>query len=1120
MMRFLSVAVLLASACSLSAAEPRVTFLPSAPGTTVVRVEFPDFTAVPVGSGGVALRIPGCVPLLEAGAPDVPGFPLTLRIGEEALAWEVVASEVEVSRWTVAPSPGNLYRDVDPAAAPRPAGRAYSEPGRWPEQPVALRDPFLLRGVRGQTALLHPASYDAARGQVHFLRSITLRFSPSGVIGANPLPDGAVPSWDPAMRDLGNRLFAGDWSGEDRYEVVDEWGSILVLAPHMYLDELAPWIQWKRERGLRTDVLEVAPGTSWQTLRAQVAEAWAAEPYSYILLAGDEDQVATELVQNGGGSGYCDPCYGYLQGSDHLPEALVGRFLAHTDAEMASVVQRALAYEKNPNTSDDWFSRAAGIGSSEGAGSGDEGQSDWQHMNGIKSDLVGFTYTAVHELYDGNQTAASPTGGATADAAGNPTANNLVGRINAGVSLLNYTGHGWHSGISTTGFQLSNLPALSNTHAWPFFIIVGCCVGDFDEEEGSGDCFGEGFSKAVNAAGEAVGGIGGAFSSVLQSWAPPMEGQDEMNLLIAEQGEGTIRHSLGGILFHGGASMVEAYGGAGEEMMDTWCLFGDPTLVLRTAMPTALVASHPDELMLGVTECIVECSTEGALVAITQDGIILGRAAVSGGFAVVPFTVPLNAPGMLTVTATHFNTIPYQGLIAAVPAAGPYVVEDGATWLEGPGGNGVPESGESAEVDVLATNVGTEDALAVVGTLSCSYFGVLITDPTATYGDIAPGATAVPQDGFGVAFSPLAFPDGTAIPFTVLFTAANGTTWWGSFSLVVSAPVLAITGCTVLDDGGNGRFDAGESGTVLLHVANTGSATAWSTEAALGTPSGPATLTLAQSALGDVAPGSTATLEIAVTISGTAEAGDLLTPSATVTSGPYGTTGGCTLELALTVEDWETGGAGFPWASAGLAPWFITDDEVYEGTHSLRSGDIGDGATSVTSLTLDLPNWGEIRFARKVSSEAGYDFLEFRIDGNLVDSWSGEEPWEEVSYVVFGGEHTFEWRYAKDEIISDGADAAWVDFVVLPEFEAASGVAGSVDRPALQVVPNPASGPVQVLGCVPGALVRVWDAAGREILRTTAGGTAVVLETGAWAPGVYVVEGVGAGRVRLAVGGR
>ena len=62
-------------------------------------------------------------------------------------------------------------------------------------------------------------------------------------------------------------------------------------------------------------------------------------------------------------------------------------------------------------------------------------------------------------------------------------------------------------------------------------------------------------ARVRDGKGEPVGGIGGAFSSVLQSWAPPMEGQDEMNLLIAEQGEGTIRHSLGGILFHGGASI-------------------------------------------------------------------------------------------------------------------------------------------------------------------------------------------------------------------------------------------------------------------------------------------------------------------------------------------------------------------------------------------------------------------------------------------------------------------------------------------------------------------------------------------------------------------------------------
>ena len=54
-----------------------------------------------------------------------------------------------------------------------------------------------------------------------------------------------------------------------------------------------------------------------------------------------------------------------------------------------------------------------------------------------------------------------------------------------------------------------------------------------------------------------------------------MEGQDEMVNLIAEIGQQDIRQTFGGIHFHGSMSMVEAYGGGGEEMMDTWCVFGD-----------------------------------------------------------------------------------------------------------------------------------------------------------------------------------------------------------------------------------------------------------------------------------------------------------------------------------------------------------------------------------------------------------------------------------------------------------------------------------------------------------------------------------------------------------------
>ncbi|MGB1462681.1 MAG: hypothetical protein ACPG8Q_04020, partial [Candidatus Poseidoniaceae archaeon] len=40
---------------------------------------------------------------------------------------------------------------------------------------------------------------------------------------------------------------------------------------------------------------------------------------THVILAGDEDQVPATLVTNGGGTGYCDPCYAYVEGDDHYP---------------------------------------------------------------------------------------------------------------------------------------------------------------------------------------------------------------------------------------------------------------------------------------------------------------------------------------------------------------------------------------------------------------------------------------------------------------------------------------------------------------------------------------------------------------------------------------------------------------------------------------------------------------------------------------------------------------------------------------------------------------------------------------------------------------------------------
>ena len=135
----------------------------------------------------------------------------------------------------------------------------------------------------------------------------------------------------------------------------------------------------------------------------------------------------------------------------------------------------------------------------------------------------------------------------------------------------------------------------------------------------------------------------------------------------------------------------------------------------------------------------------------------------------------------------------------------------------------------------------------------------------------------------------------------------------------------------------------------------------------------------------------------------------------------------------LTFENFETGDfLSFGWTMGGDAPWTIDDTTAFEGTYSARSGDISDNQSSTLSVTVEVLAAGDISFAYKVSSESGYDYLRFAIDGVEQASWSGEVAWTEASFPVTAGTHTFTWSYTKDGSVSSGSDAGWIDYVVFP----------------------------------------------------------------------------------------
>jgi hypothetical protein len=112
--------------------------------------------------------------------------------------------------------------------------------------------------------------------------------------------------------------------------------------------------------------------------------------------------------------------------------------------------------------------------------------------------------------------------------------------------------------------------------------------------------------------------------------------------------------------------------------------------------------------------------------------------------------------------------------------------------------------------------------------------------------------------------------------------------------------------------------------------------------------------------------------------------------------------------VGLQVEDFESGDfATYPWQFEGEADWTIVSSGVYEGIYSAKSGAISDDQSSIMKLTADVTSGGDISFYYKVSSESGYDYLRFYIDGSLKDEWAGNSGWAQVSYTVSPGTHEF-----------------------------------------------------------------------------------------------------------------
>jgi Zn-dependent metalloprotease len=128
----------------------------------------------------------------------------------------------------------------------------------------------------------------------------------------------------------------------------------------------------------------------------------------------------------------------------------------------------------------------------------------------------------------------------------------------------------------------------------------------------------------------------------------------------------------------------------------------------------------------------------------------------------------------------------------------------------------------------------------------------------------------------------------------------------------------------------------------------------------------------------------------------------------------------------------------------GNANWVKVTDVYYYGGDSAKSGTITHNQTSTIETSVTVTSLKSVKFYWKVSSESGYDYLRFYIDGVQQDAIAGTVNWTQKSYNIATGTHILKWSYTKDGSVSTGSDCGWVDKVEIGD-PAADPIAEALD---------------------------------------------------------------------------
>lgn len=1065
------------------------------------------------------LIVPSYVYSKEYGKPELPQIqklieiPIGADITTELLAYEkqtLLLTDFGINHKLI-PSQPSISKGEDASSVPfKFYPEIYDQDEFLGKEIITVERLGVLRGVQIARLTIAPFKYNPVSNELMIFNNIELHVSYGNADYKQTQllkEKNYTPAFNPSFSELINyKPLAKDLI--TTYPV-----KYVIVSDPMFQNDLQNFIEWKTKKGF--NVVEAYTndpmvGSTTTSIKAYLEDLYtsgtAADPApSYVLFVGDVAQVPA--FNGNSGSHVSDLYYCTYDGpNDIYPDMYYGRFSATSSSQLLPQIEKTLMFEQytfpDPSYLDEVL-LVAGVDASMAPTYGN-GQINYGTDNYFNA---AHGLTSHIYLYGSGSPVTSDQASASAL---------IIDDVSNGVGFANYTAHCWESGWADPSFETSDVSGLSNQDEY-CVIVSNCCLpNSFDNAE----CFGEAILRAEGKG--AVGHIGGSNNTYWNEdfWWAVGTGSISANPAYSQTGLGVfdcLFHENGEAvsdwfitlsqMVHAGNLAVTAAAGSEEYYWEIYHVMGDPSLMPYMSVPDPLNVTHLQSIPVGSSSLSVT-TEEHAYVAVSQNGVLLDAQIVGASGNVSLSFTPLSSMGILDVVVTKQDREPYLGSVQVISTNAPFVTAVTYQIDDAMGNNNqLADFNEQFLLDVDFENLGSVTANGVIATLSTNDPNVTIIDDIENLNVVASSTTIN-----AIAAYELVIANGVqdqhlaSLDLTITDNASN--TWSTPISFVLQAPKLMIGDFELLDASGNGILEPGETATINVESYNAGSSDCGSTDAVLSTSSMYINITSANYNFTSLPQGGTIqqasfTIEADPSIPyGTAISFDY-----DLTFGMYNAQETFDVLANMASEDYETGNLlQYDWSISGDAPWLIISSGQYEGDYCAKSGPIGSNESSIMELEVDVAVAGDFSFFKKVSSEDGYDYLQFYIDNILRDEWTGIVDWSQESYWLTTGSHTLKWEYVKDGWVDENDDCSWVDYILFPQLSASTELA-ELENFDLKLVPNPAQNQCQILfSKIATYKVNLYDTQAKLMLDTEATGQTISLDLSTLASGIYFIE--------------